>query len=363
VGVVDPCLIRSVDAAGRPVLRLGVPVLDDYLDFVAGRCRPNTVLATAFDLKVFFGVVGKDPAAVTSADVLGFVTAQRHGGDGRLQAAGEVEAVSARSVRRRLSSVSGLFAYLHARGDVAVNPVPRGLPTRRERSRPRQGVPLVRSSRTLPRILAPAEVDALLTALRTHRDRAMVLAMVLGGLRRCEVLGLRLGDLRPGERRVFIGEGKGGHQRMVPVSQRFFTAVGAYLDTERPPDARTDRVFVALKGQRRGQPLSTYGVDEILSGAKRRAGLAHASCHELRHTCLTRLREAGMALEAVQAQAGHASIESTRIYLHLADDWLANQYRTAAEAIDAQVFAEHPTAQPSVDRVADLSTARLAARR
>ena len=51
-----------------------------------------------------------------------------------------------------------------------------------------------------------------------------------------------------------------------------------------------------------------------------------------------------MALEAVQAQAGHASIESTRIYLHLADDWLAGQYRAAAEAIDAQVFAEYPVA-------------------
>jgi integrase/recombinase XerD len=49
-----------------------------------------------------------------------------------------------------------------------------------------------------------------------------------------------------------------------------------------------------------------------------------------------------MALEAVQAQAGHASIESTRIYLHLADDWLASQYRKAAEAIDAQIFAAHP---------------------
>lgn len=49
-----------------------------------------------------------------------------------------------------------------------------------------------------------------------------------------------------------------------------------------------------------------------------------------------------MALEAVQAQAGHASIESTRIYLHLADDWLASQYRKAAEVIDAQVFAGVP---------------------
>ena len=51
-----------------------------------------------------------------------------------------------------------------------------------------------------------------------------------------------------------------------------------------------------------------------------------------------------MALEAVQAQAGHASIESTRIYLHLADDWLAAQYRKAAEVIDAQVFAGQPPA-------------------
>jgi integrase/recombinase XerD len=170
----------------------------------------------------------------------------------------------------------------------------------------------------------------------------MVLAMVLGGLRRCEVLGLRLGDLRVAERRVFNAAGKGGQQRIVPISARFFTAVAAYLDTERPAEAATDRVFLVLKGQRRGEPLSAYGIDEILDGARRRAGLTHATCHELRHTCLTRLREAGMALEAVQAQAGHVSIESTRIYLHLADDWLVSQYRRAAEAIDAQLFADHP---------------------
>jgi Phage integrase family len=78
-----------------------------------------------------------------------------------------------------------------------------------------------------------------------------------------------------------------------------------------------DRVFVVLKGPRRGQPLSAKEMDENLAAARRRAGLEHATCHELRHTCLTRLREAGMALEAVQAQTGHASIESTRIYLHL----------------------------------------------
>jgi integrase/recombinase XerD len=347
----DPCLIRSRGSAGTPVVRLGMPLVDEYLEFLAGRCRPNTVLAAAYDLRVFFGVVAKPAAEVCPGDVLGFITAQRTGrsGEQRLQSVAPTDepgGVATSTVARRLSIISGFFAYLQARGDVAANPVPRGLPTRRERSRPGQGVPLTRRTRRLPRILTPAEVDALNSALRTHRDRAMVAAMVLGGLRRCEVLGLRLEDLRVAERRVFIAEGKGGHQRLVPVSTRFFTAVAAYLDAERPPRLGTDRVFVVLKGPNRGNPLSAKGLDEVLAGARRRAGLPHATCHELRHTCLTRLREAGMALEAVQAQAGHASIESTRIYLHLADDWLASQYRKAAEVIDAQVFAGHPIAAP-----------------
>ena len=258
-------------------MRLGEPLLDAYLEFVAARCRPNTVLAVAFDLKVFFTVVGKPPAEVTPARR----ARVRHGSAGRRGHCDRLSrwsmagggGVSARTVRRRLSTVSGLFAFLQARGDVAANPVPRGLPTRRERSRPRQGVPLVRSARTLPKILSPDEVDALTGALRTHRDRAMVAAMVLGGLRRCEVLGLRLADLRFGERRVFVAEGKGGHQRLIPISGRFFGTVADYLDDERPADAGTDRVFVVLKGPRRGQPLSASGLDEVVAGARRRAGL------------------------------------------------------------------------------------------
>lgn len=134
---------------------------------------------------------------------------------------------------------------------------------------------------------------------------------------------------------MFIAEGKGGHQRLVPISARFFASVARYLDAERPTEATTDRVFVVLKGPRRGRPLSEDGLDEIVRAARARAGLVHATCHELRHTCLTRLREAGMALEAVQAQAGHRSIESTRIYLHLANDWLASEYLRATELIDA----------------------------
>jgi integrase/recombinase XerD len=135
-------------------------------------------------------------------------------------------------------------------------------------------------------------------------------------------------------------EGKGGRERIVPISNMFFSEVGEYLVNERPRNAPTDRVFVALKGPSRGNGMSAEGVDVIMREARRRAGLERATCHQLRHTCLTRLREAGMALEALQAQAGHASIESTRVYLHLTNDWLAREYRSASELIDAEHAAE-----------------------
>ena len=335
-----PCLVRFVSGSGQVRYRLGDRLADRYLEFVAGRCRPDTLRAVAFDLKAFFSVTGKAPLEVTAADVFEFLAHQR-GDRTVVRLADRESGLSARTIARRLSSVSGLYAYLVARGDtpVQVNPVPRGLLTRRAGgSRRSRTAPLVRVPRTLPRILSPGEADLLVAALRTHRDRAMVLAMLLAGLRRCEVLGLRLEDVQVADRRLVVVEGKGGHHRVVPAANRFFGALGEYLHDERPATS-TDRVFVVLKGPRRGLPLSAEGLDEILSGARRRAGLEHATCHELRHTCLTRLREAGMALEAVQAQAGHLSIESTRVYLHLANDWLAGEYRRAAELIDADEAA------------------------
>jgi site-specific recombinase XerD len=153
--------------------------------------------------------------------------------------------------------------------------------------------------------------------------------------RRCEVLGLRLSDIQVAERSVFVAEGKGGHQQVVPISNAFFAEVGEYLVHERPKDASTDAVFVTLKGPSRGKVMTADGIDMMLRNARQRAGLERVTCHQFRHTCLTRLREAGMALEAVQAQAGHISIESTRIYLHLSNDWLADEYHQAIGAVDA----------------------------
>lgn len=331
-----PCLVRSAGS----VPSLGDPLVDEYLRFTAARVRANTLVAQAFDLKVFFTVVAKPPQQVTVTDVLSFIEAQRaprRGGNVIRLADGEV-GLAASTIKRRLASVSSLFEYLFLRGICDRNPVPRSLGARHARPDGRgiggrRGAPLVRAPRKLPRVLAPAEVTALTAALRTDRDRAMVALMLHGGLRRCEVLGLRFEHVHVGDRRVFVADGKGGHQRLVPVADVFFTTLATYL-SERPSEATDDHVFVVLKGPNRGRPLTAAGLDQVLAGARGRAGLAHASCHELRHTCFTRLREAGMALEAIQAQAGHASIETTRVYLHLSNDWLAGEYQRAMAILD-----------------------------
>src|SRR3954454_10713874 len=117
----DPCLLPArADASEPPTESL----LGRYVEFVAARCRPNTVLATESDLRAFFAVIDKDPRDVGPEDVLGFIAHQRrprHGNVVRLDGEG---GLSALTIRRRLASLSGLFGYLVIIGERTANPVP-----------------------------------------------------------------------------------------------------------------------------------------------------------------------------------------------------------------------------------------------
>jgi integrase/recombinase XerD len=112
-----------MSASGQVRYRLGERLVDRYLEFAAGRCRPNTLRAVAFDLKAFFTVVETDPVAVTAADVFDFLAHQR-GDRTVVRLADRESGLSARTIGRRLSSVSGLYAYLVARGDTPVRANP-----------------------------------------------------------------------------------------------------------------------------------------------------------------------------------------------------------------------------------------------
>ena len=172
----SPSLDRFEDGAGRELIRLGHRLVDAYLELVAARARPNTLLAQAYDLKVFFSVVDADPVDVVAADVLEFISAQRRPrvADNVVRIEDGESGLSARTIKRRLATLAGFYDYLIVRGDVASSPVPKGLASRRGGQRAVRGVPLVRAPRMLPRVIEAAEVDAFAGALRKHRDRAMV---------------------------------------------------------------------------------------------------------------------------------------------------------------------------------------------
>ena len=129
-----PVLVRSIGEDGMLVVSLGDVLIDDYLAFVQARASMNTLLATAFDLKVFFSIVGKGPSLVTTTDVFEYLRVQRLPRQGINVVRTDGEAgLAARTIARRLSTLRGLFSYLIARDDVAVdrNPVPAGLAARR----------------------------------------------------------------------------------------------------------------------------------------------------------------------------------------------------------------------------------------
>ena len=109
----------------------------------------------------------------------------------------------------------------------------------------------MRQPRRLPESLEVDEVAAFLSDLATHRDRAIVLAMLQGGLRAAEVRGLRLADVDVGMRRLRVS-GKGDRERVVPVDRAFFIELTNYLRTERPPGLSTPEVSVVLRGPTAG---------------------------------------------------------------------------------------------------------------
>jgi hypothetical protein len=99
---------------------LGHPLLDDFLKFVSGRARPNTVRAYAHDLKVFFTVIEKDPVEVAPADVMAFVAAQqqpRSGAENVVRFPDASSGLSPATVMRRLAAISAFYGYLLARAD------------------------------------------------------------------------------------------------------------------------------------------------------------------------------------------------------------------------------------------------------
>lgn len=330
---------------GGPITELA----NRYLAHLATRgFSPQTVRGYAFDLLNFSRFLAERGASlsdVVPTDLFDYLDWQARTPPTARAKVVQLSArrgVAAATMNRRIAAVRGLFEYAVIAGVRADNPVPaarratglrpkaRGMLGHIGPRRPPTGGRLVRQPRRLPESLDPAEVAAFLADLETHRDRAVVLAMVLGGLRAAEVRGLRLAEVDPGLRRVRV-IGKGDRERTVPVDGAFFAELAAYLRDERPSGCRTPECFVVLRGPTTGGPLTEAGLRRIFRTHRARSGAPRVRPHRLRHTYGTELAAAGIDLLVLRELMGHASPETTAGYVHLSAETVAAEFARARE--------------------------------
>ena len=227
-----------------------------------------------------------------------------------------------RTVARRLSSVRALFRHLLRTGEVASDPA--------------RLVRGPRLDRTLPCHLRGDETAALFrwAETRAARENGLVETRLLvalellygSGLRLSEIASLDLRSLDPdrGQLRVL---GKGGRERIVPITDAAARAVRRYLPRRLEvarPGCR------ALLVGRHGRRLSNRHIQRSVKAVLREfAEAANVSVHSLRHTFATHLLDAGADLMAVKELLGHASLGTTQIYVHTSKERLRRVYKGA----------------------------------
>ncbi|MCU0291035.1 MAG: site-specific tyrosine recombinase XerD [Thermoanaerobaculaceae bacterium] len=226
--------------------------------------------------------------------------------------------LSARSTARALAALRGLYRYL--------------LEHNESKQDPTLELETPKLMRALPYFLSSDEVEALLAAPDTAtplgiRDRAMLETMYATGVRVSELVGLKVGQLRPdpGYLRVW---GKGSKERIVPVGSSALEWLERYLGQVRP---RLDKAHVEalfLTQQRQGMSRQMFWY--IIKRYGKEAGITtHLSPHVLRHSFATHLLEHGADLRAVQAMLGHSDISTTEIYTHITRERLRQLYDRA----------------------------------
>jgi site-specific recombinase XerD len=331
-----------------------VELANRYLEHLSTRCfAPATRRAYAFDLLSFLRFCAERGLAVATVqpmDVFDFLAWLQRSStaspDRVVVPLTASRGAAPATMNRRIAALRGLFEFAVVIGVRSSSPVPTARTSSSARARrgllghvrsPGRGVGqgrLVRQPSRLPESLPAHEVAAFVADLRTARDRAMALLMLLGGLRSCEVRGLLLRDVDLGLRRVLV-VGKGGKERVVPVDRAFFTELVCYLRTERPAGCATEECFVVLRGPTRGAPMTEAGLRHLFRIHRDRAGVPRVRPHRLRHTYGTELASAGIDLVVLRDLMGHASPETTAGYVHLSVETLAAEYAKARLALSA----------------------------
>ena len=213
-----------------------------------------------------------------------------------------------RSRARILSSLRSYYSFLRMDGYISGNPV--------------ENIQSPAIGRHLPDVLALEEIDSMINAIdlsaaEGQRNRAIIETMYSCGLRVSELCSLRLSDLYLDDEFVRV-LGKGGKQRLVPVSSRAIAELQAYMAERASMNIAPgceDYIFLSY---RRGKPLSRITVFHIVKELVAAVGInKNVSPHTFRHSFATHLLEGGANLRVIQSMLGHEDIGTTEIYTHI----------------------------------------------
>lgn len=222
--------------------------------------------------------------------------------------------IAVRTVARRLSALRQFYRYL-----VSEN-------ARKED--PTTTIDSPKQTRTLPKTLSEGEVDTLISVAGQQGGAESVRLVCLlellyaTGLRVSELVGLPTAAIAEGNQFIMV-EGKGGRERMVPLSESAQKALATYMNV-RPQFATSDEAGRASKWLFPSRTsdsghLTRQRFAQLLKDLARAAKIdeEHVSPHILRHAFATHLLSNGADLRAVQKMLGHADIATTQIYTHI----------------------------------------------
>ncbi len=173
-----------------------------------------------------------------------------------------------------------------------------------EIERPRKG-------RFLPRVLSKEDVGRIIGSTINLKHRAMLAVIYACGLRRSELLNMKISDVDSKRNVIIIRHGKGDKDRLVPLSSKILTLLREYFKLYRPQTW-------LFEGQEPNTPYSETSLHKVFTKAKERAGIKTSfTLHCLRHCYATHLLEAGTDLRYIQELLGHKHSTTTEIYTHV----------------------------------------------
>jgi integrase/recombinase XerD len=180
-------------------------------------------------------------------------------------------------------------------------------------------LPSIKASKKIPVVLSKDEVWRMLMLTKLLKHRILIGLLYGCGLRCMEVRHLRLRDMDFDRKTLHLKVTKGNKDRVLPLSEHLIRGIQSYIAAAQPKDYLFDGQFQDTEGNDKSSIYSSKGVQWAVNQAVKRAGiLKDVSTHTLRHTYATHLLEDGLDILTVKELLGHARIETTMEYLHIA---------------------------------------------